>query len=215
MEDNMDKWKLLGREIAENLVRLGGVQTATMLPGTTVLPACGTGIPTNPCEGLSYSKIAVHRFYRGGRTEISLVEEGKIPVAPGSSVVLAQRPHPPWAAGCYSLRYRLANGGNNHDDIEIAWMIDDEQLDAVQYGTEIFNLDNTVIGDGKLPIPLAMGEHCCIGGNNRLRVRITHRGNANQIENIRLYVEHAGAVACCSACASGRSCQRGCSGDHR
>ena len=208
MQKNME---LLGREIAQNLVRMGGAQP--MLPsGQPEYPACGTGTPKVGCENLLYAPITVARFYRGGRTNIDQVAEGQIPVAPGASVLLSQPAHPPWATGCYVLRYRLANNGNNHDEIKIEWFVDNEPLDAIQYGSEIYNADGTVIGDGKLPVPLALGEHCCIGGNNRLRVKISHTGNANQIENIRLHVEHAGAVKCCSAGAAGRTCQQGCQG---
>jgi hypothetical protein len=102
-------------------------------------------------------------------------------------------PKPPWPTGCFSLRYRLANNGNNHDEIRITWFLDDEELDTKIWGSEIYNLDNTIIGDGLLPIPLAMGQHCCVGGNNRLRARISHTGNNNQIENIRLFVHHGKA----------------------
>ena len=77
------------------------------------------------------------------------------------------------------------------------------------YGSEIYNNDGTVIGDGLLPIPLAMGQHCCVGGNNRLRVRISHTGNNNQIENIRLFVHHGKGIQCCSSCSMGRSCDCG------
>ena len=203
-----EKMQFLGREIAQNLARMGNVG---MLPGAAgELPACGTGVPKIGCENLLYAPITVARFYRGGRTNIDQVIEGQIPVAPGSNVLLSQAAYPPWATGCYMLRYRLANNGNNHDEIKIEWFVDSEPLDAIQYGSEIYNNDNTVIGEGKLPIPLALGEHCCIGGNNRLRVRISHLGNANQIENIRLHVEHANAIKCCSACATGHSCQSGC-----
>ncbi|MFZ6179881.1 hypothetical protein [Nannocystis pusilla] len=208
--ETREKMDYLGEQIAKNLARLGGVGVA--LAGDGALPACGTAVPRSGCENLNYANITTARFYRGGRTNIDQVVEGQIPVAPGSSVMLSQAAHPPWPTGCYVLRYRLANNANNHDDIKIEWFVDSEPLDAIQYGSEIYNNDNTVIGEGKLPIPLAMGEHCCIGGNNRLRVRISHLGNANQIENIRLHVEHANAVKCCSGCASGRSCQRGCKG---
>jgi hypothetical protein len=212
-EENLN---YLADQIMKRLDGRGISGIGAMLPAAGgELPACGLGVPKIGCENLLYAPITVARFYRGGRTNIDQVVEGQIPVAPGSSVVLAQPAHPPWATGCYVLRYRLANNANNHDDIKIEWFVDAEPLDAVQYGSEIYNNDNTVIGEGKLPIPLAMGEHCCIGGNNRLRVRITHLGNANQIENIRLHVEHAGAVKCCSGCASGRTCQRGCSGGDR
>ncbi|MDC0720885.1 hypothetical protein [Nannocystis bainbridge] len=206
--DTQEKMEFLGREIAQNLARMGN--PAVLPAGQTEPPACGLGVPTSGCDNLLYAPITVARFRRGGRTNIDQAVEGKIPLAPGSSVMLSQAAYPPWATGCYMLRYRLANNGNNHDEIKIEWFVDSEPLDAIQYGSEIYNTDNTVIGHGKLPIPLALGEHCCIGGNNRLRVRISHTGNANQIENIRLHVEHANAVKCCSACASGHDCQSGC-----
>jgi hypothetical protein len=119
----------------------------------------------------------------------------------------------PWPTGCFSLRYRLANNGNNHDEIRIEWYLDDEELDTKIYGSEIYNLDNTIIGDGLLPIPMAMGQHCCVGGMNRLRCRIRHTGNNNQIESIRLFVHHGRAIKCCSSCAMGRSCD--CGGGHK
>ena len=207
--DNETKEKMdyLGQQIAQHLT------PQRMLAGSeSELSACGTGVPRIGCENLLYAPITVARFYRGGRTDIDQVVEGTIPVAPGSSVMLSQRAHPPWATGCYVLRYRLATNGNNHDQIKIEWFVDAEPLDATVFGSEIYNYDGTVIGEGKLPIPLALGQHCCIGGNNLLRVRITHTGNANQIENIRLHVEHANAVKCCSACATGHKCQIGCKG---
>jgi hypothetical protein len=40
-----------------------------------------------------------------------------------------------------------------------------------------------------------MGQHCCVGGNNRLRARIRHLGNNNQIENIRLFVHHGKGIS--------------------
>jgi hypothetical protein len=131
-------------------------------------------MPTNGCENLLYAPITTQRFYRGGRTDINVILEGQIPVVPGASVLLAQDVRPPWPTGCYSLRYRLANNGNNHDEIQIEWFLDDELLDTKHYGSEIYNNDGTVIKDGLLPIPLAMGQHCCVGGNNRLRARIRH-----------------------------------------
>jgi hypothetical protein len=154
--------------------------------GGTVYPACGTLTPL-----------------------ISVKVEGNIPVVPGASVLLSQAPHPPWPTGCYSLRYRLANNGSNHDEIQIEWFLDDELLDTKHYGSEIYNADGTVIGDGLLPVPLAMGQHCCVGGNNRLMARIRHLGNNNQIENIRLFVHHGKGIKCCSSCSMGRSCDCG------
>ncbi|MCY1004453.1 hypothetical protein OV079_02485 [Nannocystis pusilla] len=156
-----------------------------------------------------YSEITLQESNRSGRTVFKIVE-GKKPVAPGSFIVFEQPARPGWATGCYVLKYRLANNGNNHDDIQIEWFIDDYPLDAVHYGDDIYQLNNTFIGDGKLPVPLARGKHCCIGANNRLRAKISHIGTSNQVENIRLYVEHANAVKCCSGCAAGRGCQSGC-----
>ena len=192
MENNeMDpRLTSFARSVAEQLALLGVGAPGTAapratVPGTAMLPgemypSCGTRVPKIGCEGLQYADITLLRFYRSGRTEIDQVVEGKIPLAPGASVVLSQKPRPPWAAGCYSLRYQFANGATHHDLVKIEWSIDGELLDSVQYGSEIFNYDNTVIGSGKLPLPLALGEHCCIGGSNLLQVRITHMGNANR-----------------------------------
>ena len=165
-------------------------------------------VPTG-CENLLYARLTTHRFYLSGRTLIDQILEGQIPVAPGTQVVLAQSPHPPWPTGCYVLRYRLANNGSNHEDIRIDFFIDDEQLDTFHTGAEIYNANGSVIGDGMLPIPMANGEHCCIGGNNRLRVKIRHTGQNNQIEAIRLFVHHGKAVSCCSNCSMGRTCHCG------
>ena len=186
-----------------------------MLPATAgQLQACGMGgMPTNGCENLNYAPITTQRFYRAARTDLSVIVEGQIPVAPGGSVLLSQDARPPWPTGCFSLRYRLANNGNNHDEMRITWFMDDEELDTKIYGSEIYNLDNTIIGDGLLPVPLAMGQHCCVGGMNKLRARIQHMGNNNQIENIRLFVHHGRAIKCCSSCAMGRACD--CGGGHK
>jgi hypothetical protein len=186
-----------------------------MLPATAgQLQACGMGgMPTNGCENLNYAPITTQRFYRAARTDLSVIVEGQIPVAPGGSVLLSQDARPPWPTGCFSLRYRLANNGNNHDEMRITWFMDDEELDTKIYGSEIYNLDNTIIGDGLLPVPLAMGQHCCVGGMNKLRARIQHMGNNNQIENIRLFVHHGKAIKCCSSCAMGRACD--CGGGHK
>ena len=85
----------------------------------TVYPACGTLMPLNGCENMLYAPITTFRFFRGGRTDINVIQEGQIPVVPGASVLLSQDAKPPWPTGCYSLRYRLANNGNNHDEIKI------------------------------------------------------------------------------------------------
>ncbi len=202
--DQKQKFILLARELANEICRN---QSAALVPaGMNVIQACGTITPTNGCEGLLYAPITTFRFLRSGRTNLNIVTSGQIPVLPGTSVVLSQDAHPPWVTGCYSLRYRLANNDNAHDLIQIEWLIDDEPLDTKHFGSEIYNNDGTVIGDGLLPIPLAMGQHCCIGGNNRLRARISHLGNNNQVENIRLFVHHGKAITCCSSCSMGRSC---------
>lgn len=177
-------------------------------------PACGVGAVMSPCGDLAFAPMTATRFYRSGRTLIDVIEEGKIPVAPGSSVVLSQRAHPAWAAGCFALSYRLANNGNNHDDIKIEWFLDSEPLDLVMYGSEFYGPNGDVLNGGKRPLPLAGSEQCCIGAFNRLRVRISHTGNANAIESVRVHVDHAGKVACCSACAVGQDCQKGCQGGH-
>ena len=207
-DETEEKLNYMSDRIADQLMRRG------MLPATAgQLQACGTGMPTNGCENLNYAPITTQRFYRAARTDINQIIEGVIPVAPGSFVYLSQDARPPWPTGCFSLRYRLANNGNNHDEIRIEWYLDDEELDTKIYGSEIYNLDNTIIGDGLLPVPLAMGQHCCVGGMNRLRARIRHMGNNNQIENIRLFVHHGKAIKCCSSCAMGRSCD--CGGGHK
>jgi hypothetical protein len=110
-------------------------------------------MPPNGCENLLYAPITTFRFLRSGRTDINVIIEGTIPVVPGASVLLSQDSRPPWPTGCYSLRYRLANNGTNHDDILIEWFLDDELLDTKHYGSEIYNADGTVIGDGLLPVP--------------------------------------------------------------
>jgi hypothetical protein len=209
-DDNEVKLDYMADRIAAKLMG-----QHNMLPATAgQLQACGMGgMPTNGCENLNYAPITTQRFYRAARTDLSVIVEGQIPVAPGGSVLLSQDAKPPWPTGCFSLRYRLANNGNNHDEIRITWFMDDEELDTKIYGSEIYNLDNTIIGDGLLPVPLAMGQHCCVGGMNRLRARIQHMGNNNQIENIRLFVHHGKAIKCCSSCAMGRACD--CGGGHK
>jgi hypothetical protein len=200
--------------LADRLVAklMGHTQMLPAIAGQ--LQACGMGgMPTNGCENLNYAPITTQRFYRAARTDLAVIVEGQIPVAPGGSVLLSQDAKPPWPTGCFSLRYRLANNGNNHDEMRITWFMDDEELDTKIYGSEIYNLDNTIIGDGLLPVPLAMGQHCCVGGMNKLRARIQHMGNNNQIENIRLFVHHGKAIKCCSSCAMGRTCD--CGGGHK
>jgi hypothetical protein len=205
MDAEMDeKLTLMARKIAQEICRNHGVQ---MLPASTSgIQACGAVPPmANGCENLLYAKITTNKFYLGGQTDIDEVVEGKIPVAPGDFVVLSQGARPPWPAACYSLRYTLANNGTNHSDVQIEWFIDDVALDKKQFGNAIYNPDGTLIGNGMLPVPLAGGEPCCVGGNNRLRARISHRGKNNQIEGIQLFVEHARPRRC-STCATGGPC---------
>lgn len=201
-QETEEKLNYMARRLAMEMTGLTG---QNMLPGGAI-QACGLGYVPTGCENLLYAPLTSQRFYRSGRTQIDQVIEGQIPVAPGASVLLAQAAHPPWPTGCYVLRYRLANNGTNHEDIRIEWFLDDEALDTFHTGAEIYNHDGTVIGKGELPVPLANGQHCCVGGNNRLRVKIRHTGNANQIEAIRLFVHHGKAVACCSSCSMGREC---------
>ena len=202
-----EKLTYMARQIAAEMCRNPGA----MVPASPVkeLPACSTLMLPNGCENLLYAPITTFRFLRSGRTDINQIIEGTSPVVPSASVLLSQDSRPPWPTGCYSLRYRLANNGTNHDDILIEWFLDDELLDTKHYGSEIYNSDGTVIGDGLLPVPLAMGQHCCVGGNNRLRARVRHTGNNNQIENIRLFVHHGKGIKCCSSCAMGKSCDCG------
>ena len=208
MNENEENLNFLADRIA---MRLQGQSMLPAIPGQ--IQACGLAAPSNGCENLLYAPITTQKFYRSARTDIAVILSGQIPVAPGAQVTLSQESKPPWPTGCFSLRYRLANNGNNHDQMRLKWFLDDEELDTEIWGSEIYNLDNTIIGDGLLPIPMAMGQHCCVGGNNRLRAQITHTGNNNQIENIRLFVHHGKAVKCCSSCAMGRSCD--CGGGHK
>jgi hypothetical protein len=112
--------RMIAAEIARNQ---GALMTVTT---NQSLPACGTLMPSNGCENLLYAQITTFRFLRSGRTDIDKTIEGTIPVVPGASVLLSQDSRPPWPTGCYSLRYRLANNGNNHDEIQIEWFLDDE-----------------------------------------------------------------------------------------
>jgi hypothetical protein len=202
------KLTIMARQIAQEMCRNQG--TAMLPASPNAIQACGSITPTNGCEGLQYAPITTFRFLRSGRTDLNVItSRARSPWCRARRWTLSQDVHPPWPTGCYSLRYRLANNGNNHDEIQIEWFIDDEQLDTKHFGSEIYNNDGTVIGDGLLPVPLAMGQHCCVGGNNRLRARISHLGNNNQIENIRLFVHHGKAVTCCSSCSMGRSCDCG------
>lgn len=178
-------------------------------------PSCGSQSVTNGCENLLYAQFTVEQFNRGGRTDLDQIVEGKIPVAPGSSVVLSQAPSPGWPTGCFVLRYRLANNGINHGNVKLEFFVDNVPLDRIHWGDDVYQLNNTLINEGKVPVPLARGKHCCLGANNRMRVRISHTGAENQIEDLRLYVEHGHAVECCSACASGHKCQSGCQNSAR
>lgn len=165
-----------------------------------------------PCANLLYSRITVEDFYRSGRTDLDEIVSGQLPLAPGQSVRLRQKAHPGWLAGCFRLTYRLANNGTNHSDIKIQFFVDGVKLDTIMYGSEIYDNANHTVGDGLLPVPLAHGEQCCIGGMNRLEIELTHTGNNNQLEQPRIYVNH-GKQACCNACASGKTCQSGCKND--
>jgi hypothetical protein len=130
-DDNEVKLDYMADRIAAKLMG-----QHNMLPATAgQLQACGMGgMPTNGCENLNYAPITTQRFYRAARTDLSVIVEGQIPVAPGGSVLLSQDAKPPWPTGCFSLRYRLANNGNNHDEIRITWFMDDEELDTKIYG---------------------------------------------------------------------------------
>lgn len=166
-------------------------------------------VPMNPCANVLFSEITIERFYRSGQTLLDQKIDGNIPIVPGQSATLEQKSHPGWSASCFRLTYRLANNGTNHQDVEIRFFIDGIELDKIIYGSDIYDNANHMIGDGFLPLPLANGRQCCIGAMNKLQVKITHTGAANQIEQPRIYVNH-GPLACCSACAGGKSCQNGC-----
>ena len=73
------KLTFMARQIASEICRTQGSQ---MLPtSSTAFPACGTIAPVSGCENLLYAPITTHRFYRGGRTDINVIVEGKVPVA--------------------------------------------------------------------------------------------------------------------------------------
>jgi hypothetical protein len=172
--ENEATLKLFAREIVAEMVRSNGAQ---MLPATTagVLQACSSMVPTSGCENLLYAPITTHRFYRGGRTDINVVLEGKVPLVPGRG--RAARAGRSAAVGDRLLQPALPVGQQRQQPRRGPGRVvssTTELLDTKHYGSEIYNSDGTVIGDGLLPIPLAMGQHCCVGGNNRLRVRITH-----------------------------------------
>jgi hypothetical protein len=143
-----EKLTYMARQIASEICRNPAALMVSNTPAaaaaaaaasSTAFQACGTLTPLNGCENLLYAPITTFRFYRGGRTDINIVQEGQIPVVPGASVLLSQDARPPWPTGCYSLRYRLANNGANHDEIQIEWFLDDELLDTKHYGSEIYN----------------------------------------------------------------------------
>lgn len=187
-------------------------KVAERLGGNSAFMACDGSLMANPCGNLMWSPVTVEKFYRSGETAIDVVETGSLPVGPGATTVLTQAPHPGWGAGCIMITYRLANNGTNHQDIKFSFYLDDEPLDKHMYGSEIYDNANHLIGDGWHPLPLAGRRQCCIGAMNRLRVKIEHQGNANELQQPRITVSH-GKVACCSACASGRDCQIGCAGE--
>lgn len=172
--------------------------------------ACDGSMLDNPCANVLWAPVTIENFLKSGQTEINEIETGSvIPVAPGSSSFMSQGQHPSWSAGCVSISYRLANNGTNHQDIRFDFFIDNEPLDRPIYGSNIYDNANHLIGDGLVPLPLQGRKQCCIGAMNRLRVKISHEGAANQLEQPRIFVLH-GARSCCSACSSGKSCQIGC-----
>lgn len=189
--------------VAEKVGEKLGIACEAVLPNTS-----------DRCKNVLFSPVSTARFYRSCRTEIDVVEAGAIPLAPGASVTLSQATHPGWLAGCFMITYRLANDGKNHGDVKFEWFLDDEPLDTAMWGSEIYDNANGMIGDGKHPVPLHCGVQCCIGAMNKLKLKITHTGVANQVEAIRVFVLH-GVQACCSACASGKACQTGCNNHHK
>lgn len=167
-----------------------------------------------PCRNLLHSPVTVEKFYRSGRIVLDQVESGVFPLAPGATSALTHKAGPGWASGCFMLTYRLANNATNHNDIRIRFFVDEYELDHDMFGSEIYDNDNHLIGDGYHPIPLTGGEQCCIGALNKLRIVISHEGANNQLEQPRLIVRH-GKTACCNACAVGMPCQQGCTKEHQ
>lgn len=161
------------------------------------------------CQNVLWSPVSTQRFYRSCRTNIDVIESGALPLAPGSSLVVKQAPHPGWLGGCFMITYRLANGGVNHGDIKFEWFLDTELLDGELWGSEIYDNANHLVGDGMHPLPMHCGVQCCIGGLNTLKLKVSHTGGVNQLEALRVFVQH-GVKACCNACGSSRSCQVGC-----
>jgi len=88
-----EKLTFMARQIAAEMCRNPGALMT--VPPTTSYPACGTLMPPTGCENLLYAPITTFRFYRGGRTDINIVQEGQIPVIPGASVLLSQDSRPP------------------------------------------------------------------------------------------------------------------------
>jgi hypothetical protein len=177
--------------------RPGGRDRRALVPGQVLvaIQACGTLTPLNGCENLLYAPITTFRFYRGGRTDINIVQEGQIPVVPGASVLLSQD-----AAAAVADRLlqpalppRQQRQQPRRDPDRVVPRRRAARHQALRQRD--LQRDGTVIGDGLLPVPLAMGQHCCVGGNNRLRARIRHLGNNNQIENIRLFVHHGKGIS--------------------
>lgn len=189
----------------------GGCNTALANGMGGQVTACDGTVLDAPCANLLFSPFTIEDFLRSGQTEIDQVESGVIPVVPGASTVITQASHPGWAAGCINISYRLANNATNHQDIRFDFFVDGTALDRPLYGSNIYDNNNTMIGDGWHPLPLQGRKQCCIGAMNKLRVRITHQGVANQLEQPRIIVSH-GKRECCSACSVGKPCQSGCSG---
>lgn len=164
-----------------------------------------------PCRNMLHSPVTTEKFYRSGRIILDQIQSGVLPLAPGQQVTLTHKDVPGWASGCFMITYRLANNGTNHNDIRIRFFIDDYELDHDMFGSEIYDNDNQLIGNGWHPIPLTGGRQCCIGALNKLRIQLSHEGANNQLEQPRIIVRF-GKTACCNACAVGLQCQQGCQG---
>lgn len=174
--------------------------------------ACDGSPIDAPCADVLFSPFTIEDFLRSGQTEINVVGAGVVPVVPGATATLEQASHPGWTAGCINIAYRLANNGTNHSDIRFDFFVDGTALDRPLFGSNIYDNNNGMIGDGWHPLPLQGRKQCCIGAMNKLRVVITHQGIANQLEQPRIIVQH-GKRSCCSGCAADRGCQVTCSGE--
>lgn len=197
----------------ESLDQLAGL-IAQKLGMQQRVTACDGSEIGGECTNVLYSSFTIEDFLRSGQTDIDVIKAGSgvIPVVPGQSVTLEQGPHPGWSAGCINISYRLANNGTNHGDIRFDFFVDNVPLDRPLFGSNIYDNANNLINDGLFPLPLQGRRQCCIGALNKLAVKITHQGANNQLEQPRIFVLHA-KRECCSACASGKSCQPGCSGE--